>query len=421
MNEQEQQHQNNSCLDMGQLASLRDNELSAEQQATARAHIEHCQDCAADYRGMNAGTDEIYGLLSGLDTGSQGQVNTAKAFASVQSKLDTIAPPAADEEHPELVPLKRTAQPTRASMRTRHYTWPVAAAAAIVLAVLLIPNASALANQFLALFRVQQFQPVTIDPRNLSDQVFNDFQNFSDVQYNTNNNTDLPQDPTQAQVRQFIHFPLALPGHTPQGVGSQVHYDLIPGANATFTFNLAKARAYLNHTGQSSVKIPSQLDGATFTVKTQPGVVLNYTNSCKDIKTHIGPKAILNNGQQPKTVVACSGGTPFYVVEIPSPVIQATGKASLQDLRDFALSEPKLSADVRAILEKLDLQKGIVPLPLPSQVQAQQVTINGAKGVLLADDSIKAGAALWQSNGIIYMTATTASGSEILDIANSLH
>lgn len=418
MNEQEQQHLNSDCLDMGQLTGLRDNELSAKEQALARAHIEQCQDCTAASRVLAVGSNEVYDLFTNLDTGSH--INTAKAFASVQSKLDTIAPPAADEEHPELVPLKRATLPIKSNKLNRRYAWPISAAAAIILAVLLIPNASALGNQFLALFRVQQFQPVTIDPRSLSNQLFSDFQNFSDVQYNPPN-SDLPQDPTEAQVRHALHFPLALPSQTPQGAGSQVHYSLINGISATFTFNATKARAYLNHTGQSSVKIPPQLDGATFTVTTQPGVIISYANSCKAVPAKANSKAMQNTGQLPKAVLQCSGGTPFYVLEIPSPVIQATGKASLQDLRDFALSEPKLSANERAILEKLDLQKGIVPLPLPSQVQSQQVTINGVSGVLLADNSLKVGAALWQTNGIIYMTATTASGQEILDIANSIH
>jgi hypothetical protein len=65
--------------------------------------------------------------------------------------------------------------------------------------------------------------------------------------------------------------------------------------------------------------------------------------------------------------------------------------------------------------------RGIVPLPIPSEFQTQQVTVHGAQGVLLVDDSLKAGGEIWQTSGIIYMIATTTtSGAEIQDTANSL-
>ena len=73
------------------------------------------------------------------------------------------------------------------------------------------------------------------------------------------------------------------------------------------------------------------------------------------------------------------------------------------------------------MLQHLDLDKGTVPLPIPSEVQAQQVTVQGTSGVLLADSSLKIGAVIWQTHGIIYMIATeTSNGTEVLDTANSL-
>src|SRR5207302_1447547 len=79
---------------------------------------------------------------------------------------------------------------------------------------------------------------------------------------------------------------------------------LINSANGVFSFNAAKARAYLAQTGQSSDSIPSQLDRATYTITLAAGVIINYGNKCQ---------------QQDQDNQGCSGGKPFYIGEIPSP------------------------------------------------------------------------------------------------------
>ena len=72
------------------------------------------------------------------------------------------------------------------------------------------------------------------------------------------------------------------------------------------------------------------------------------------------------------------------------------------------------------MLQQLDLEKGIVPLPIPREVAAQQVAIHGAPGIVLVDNSLKVGGLIWQTRGIIYMIATTtASSTDLLDTANS--
>ncbi len=72
------------------------------------------------------------------------------------------------------------------------------------------------------------------------------------------------------------------------------------------------------------------------------------------------------------------------------------------------------------MLQHLDLEKGIVPLPIPREVNAQQVTVHSAPGVVLVDNSLKVGGLLWQAHGIIYLIGTTTiSSTDLLDIANS--
>lgn len=406
MNERPRQ-KNNQCLDMGLLVSLRDGELPAGETTQARTHLAVCPDCAADERAVAVASQEVYDLLAGLDAQAGEMPDTATAFASMQARLDresghakrlAILPaPAAAENSP------RRSQ----NNRRRHYGWVATVAAAVLIAVLLVPNASALATQFFALFRAQQFQPVTVDPQNFSENVMSYLSDFGDMQVQYTNLSRNLKNPTESQVKQLINFPLRLPAHLPQGVGHAISFTLLGSANGTYTFNATKIRAYLAQSGQSNIAIPAQLDGATFTITSDTGVVIHYASNCR----LRGVTA---------TSLFCTGGTPFYAAEIPGPVVQATGKASLKDLRDFLLSLPKLAPEMRAVLQQLDLENGTVPLPVPREVAAQQVTVHGAPGVVLVDDSLKVGGLVWQAHGIIYMIATVSTSSADLQaIADS--
>jgi hypothetical protein len=401
MNELQPQKYNDSCLDSGLLVSLRDGELTPEETEQALAHLALCPGCAADARGMQSASLEVYDLLTKLGPSPREIRETKLALSALQARLDVEN--RGEQSH--------AAVPTSAQCKIRFFQarkpqhpgrWWIAVAAAALIALILLPNAGALANQFLALFSVQQFQPVTIDPQSFRNGIGENLQNFADVNINSGN-LDSIQNPTQRQVEQSLNFKLLLPSYLPPGVGHARQFSLINSANGTFTFNATKARAYLAQTGQSNVVIPPQLDGATFTITLSPGVIINYGDQCQ--------------GQD-----QCSGGKRFYIGEIPSPVIQATGKASLKDLRDFALSLPKLSPEARLLLQDVDLNSGVVPLPIPPQFQAQQVATHGVPGVLITDTSLSLGAVVWQTHGIIYAVAgATSNSAHLLDCANSLH
>ena len=414
MNELQPQKYNDSCLDRGLLVSLRDGELTPEETEQAQAHLALCPGCAADERSVRTASQEVYDLLTVLGPSQHEIPETKFALSALQARLDVQNQ--REQSHaavPSPAPGKiRFFQSRRPQHRSR---WWIAAVAAALVALVVLPNAGALANQFLALFSVQQFQPVSVDPQTFRNGIGEDLQSFGDVSINSGNLNSI-QHPTQAQVEQSLNFKLLLPGHLPPGIGHAVQFTLIDSANGTFTFNAAKARAYLAQTGQSSVSIPSQLDGATYTITLAQGVIINYGNQCQ--RQDQSASASSSN----IAALGCSGGKPFYIGEIPSPVIQATGKASLEDLLNFVLSLPKLSPGARLLLQDVNLDSGVVPLPIPPQIQAQQVKIHGTQGVLMTDPSLSLGAVIWQTRGIIYVAAgATSDSAQLLDSANSLH
>ena len=446
MNELQPQEYKNACLDNGLLVSLRDGELTPSQTEQALSHLAICPDCSADEQALRVESREMYDALASLGPSAVELPDTDSALGVVLARI-SVEGHSQSSRQTGAAQGGGTARRFRAGpVRFRKHWW-IAAAAAILVALVLLPNAQALANQFLGLFQPQTFQPVSVNLDNFRDGVGEDLQNFGAISLNAGNLSAITH-PTRTQIQQDLSFQLLLPSQLPPGVGPAIQYTLVNSSEGTFTFDAARARAYLAQTGQGNVAVPANLDGATFTVSLATGVIINYGKQCQAQTQIVGsvgsssiPGGILHsqsaaagtpaptspsqngNGINPGSTASlgCSGGQPFYIAEIPSPVIRATGKASLEDLRNFILSLPKLTSSARELLQDVDLTSGVVPLPIPAQVQAEQVTTHGVRGVLLADSSLSVGGVLWQTGGIVYVIASaTSDRSQLLNSANSL-
>ena len=303
----------------------------------------------------------------------------------------------------QVLPSKKIAP--RKWYQTRR-NWMLAAIAAVLVAVLLLPNSGALANQILSLFRVQQFQPVQVtkqEVQTLSSRPIPTFEDLGTLQIQANS-LQTHDNLTEAQAAQMVNFTILVPNVLPRGISGTPDFSVIDAGHATFTFNASKAHAFFVKNGYGNVKIPANLDGATFDITTTAGVVIAYGNQT---------------------------ATQFMVVEFPSPVVRATGNASLQELRDVALSLPGLPAQLVAQLKQLDLNSGVVPLPIPTGVNSQSITVQGTTGLLLTSNisttieqlkKFPAGSAVvWQTHGIIYALGGTISDTnQLLKSANSL-
>jgi len=285
--------------------------------------------------------------------------------------------------------------------------WLLAAVAAVLVALLLLPNSAALANQLLSLFRVQQFQPVQVtnqDVQTLSSRPIPTFQDMGTLQIQSNS-LQTQDNLTQAQAAQMVNFSILVPQTLPQGISGTPDFSVIGAGNGTFTFSASKAQAFFVKNGYGNVNIPANLDGATFDVTTTAGVMIAYGNQTT---------------------------TQFMIVEFPSPDVRATGSASLQELRELALSLPGLPPQFVTELRQIDLNSGVVPLPIPSGIDSQSITVQGTQGLLLTSNisttipqlkKFPAGSAVvWQTHGIIYAVGGTISDTnQLLNSANSLH
>lgn len=281
-------------------------------------------------------------------------------------------------------------------MRSR-YSW-LAVAAVFLVIFISLPATNVLADQFLALFRVQQFQPVSIDSQQSARTLFTTLQNIGDLQTQQHSSSSNRQNLTQAQAEKILGYHVLLPSRLPAGVSNSQNITVVGGDQVTYTFNTAKAKAYLAKNGQSSVAIPANLDGASYTITIAPSVNVSYS-SC------------------PQNKEGCK--QPFFIHEVASPSVQSNGNASITQLRDFLLFLPNLSTSARELLKDLDEKTGTIPVPIPPQASAEQVTLRGTSGLLLKSNNMSA--AIWETQGIVYtLTLDTSDRTQLLDAVNSL-
>lgn len=347
----------------------------------------------------------LNGKTSLVDTESHAVLNTTSGPPEALSTPDhqAIKAPSARKAPAQVLPAQKI---TPQKWYRARRNWMIAAVAAVLIVLLILPGSGALANQILALFRVQQFQPVQVtkqDVQSLSSRPIPSLEDLGTIQIQPNSLQTHPN-LTKTQAAQMVNFPILLPHYLPQGITNAPDFGVIDGGHATFTFSASKAHTYFVKNGYGNVNIPANLDSATFDLTTTAGVIIAYGNQAD---------------------------TQFMLVEVPSPVVRATGNATLQELRDFVLSLPGLPASLVTQLKQIDLNSGIVPLPIPSGVDSQSITVHGTSGLLLTSnvsttiEQIKkfpAGSAvIWQTHGIIYALGGTVSNTnQLVTSANSL-
>lgn len=400
---------NNSCIDTGTLLSLHDGALTPDESQRVLAHLATCEECATNNRVVQQGSNEVYELLGSLTPTGNDVPDAQQALTALRIRM--VAEGLTDEK-PKIVSRGVTTPHLLRTNHKRRYGWIAAAVVAALIALLVLPNAGVLASEFLSMFQPKQFQPVAVNPQDLNNNLLRDLQNFGHVDYQnlSHNLTTGGDQVTEEQVKDAIHFPLLLPTHLPSGMNSTPKFALFEGGTATFTFDTAEARTYMARKGYKNVSIPANLDGSSYNITMATGAIMTYQ-----------PTSCQSQAKSEKT-----GSTQcmfsMMLAEIPSPVIQASsGSASLSQLRDFFMSLPDQTDDVRNLLQHVDLQNGIVPLPIPPQLHARQVTAHGSSAVLVNVQSMKVGAVLWQSQGIIYLIAAqTGNSNDLLQTANSL-
>ncbi|MFN2124853.1 MAG: hypothetical protein ACK2UP_15245, partial [Candidatus Promineifilaceae bacterium] len=271
----------------------------------------------------------------------------------------------------------------------RKRTFAIGLTAVLFITVLFsFPAVRAAASDFLGLFRVQKFAPISISPEQMA---------------TLNQLADEGMAPGELEI---IHEPGAI---TPVGslkeASSQTgmavraiteladpdEIAVVDGGDGRLKIDLKASRALMEAAGADPTLLPDNIDGANVHVTVFPGV------------------------QQ-------SWGEKFTLTQAPSPWVEYPENIDAQTLGEAVLqvlgTEPR---EARRIAKNIDWT-GTLLMPIPGEmVTYHEVTIDGVSGVALEPLDGSGGALMWQKDDIIYLFQTEGSTAELLKLVASIN
>ena len=396
------------CPDLGALRASLDDPSGTP--APPHDHVPGCASCADTLAELQRNAElaaPAIALTAPADPPSPAAVEAAltrfeQRRARLAANAATITAPAPAATVPDPIPLPGRGRVARLGARARGVA--AGLVAALVLAGLLVtPGGRAAAAGFLAQFRSQRFEVVSLDPGQ-SSQVADVVGGLVQTGVFTGDALQLsgfgePQVVAgldeAARVAGFAVSAVD-PAALPAGVERTPQRVLVTRARETrLSFDRDRALAYLRDHGRPDARLPERYDGTQLVVQVPAAVVQQF---------------------------AGRDGVPALLVGKAGTVgLTTEGGASLEELREVVLGLPGLPAETVAQLRAIGDWRTTLPLPVPSdQVRSRPATVDGAEAVSFADQTGRLNALLWQRGGHIWGVAGVIGSDEALDVADSL-
>jgi hypothetical protein len=393
------------CPDLGALRASIDD--AAGTPAPLRDHVLACVACADTLAELQRNAElaaPAIALTAPADPPSAAAVEAALTrFEQRRSRLAaTVAPAPARPAPTDPIPLPRRRRVARLGTRARGVAAGLAAALMLT-ALLVTPGGRAAAAGFLAQFRSQRFQAISLDPAQ-SSQVADVVDGLVETGVFTGDAARLhglgePQTVAGlAEASRIAGFtvPAVDSSVLPAGVAHTPQRVLVsPAREARITFDRDRALAYLRSHGRPDAQLPERYDGTRLVVQVPAAVVQQFAGR--------------------------DGGPALLVGKAGTLGLTTEGGASLDEVREVVLGLPGLPASTVAQLRSIGDWRTTLPLPVPAdQVQWRPATVGGAEALSFADQTGRLHALLWQRDGHIWGVAGVLGSSEAKSVADSL-
>lgn len=291
----------------------------------------------------------------------------------------------------------------------------VALALTVFLAVALtVPSVRALANDFLGLFRVEQFAVVQVNPGQLPEQLgdsvlFEELLSRNVVM----DEKGKPQEvETLAQAADLTGFTVRLPA----SFRDDAQLVVTPAADVTFQIDLKLIQGIIDELDMQGVDLPAALDGAEVSVEIPNGV------SAASGECSLDPDMALREGFDPDDPASYPITSCTTFVQMPSPNVNAPpgldiskiGEAYLQLLGMSPEEAAKFSSHVDWTTTL------VVPIPLYG-TSYQEVSVDGVTGTLiLSEGRATQYLLMWVKDSMIYALTGPGNSSTALRTAASI-
>ena len=341
------------------------------------AHLDGCPECEARLERISDDANSIATLLAVPDA----RVDVARAFDRVRS-----APKAAPVLGIHL-PLINTTP--------RRLTFALVAA---VTAAALVVVGFAASGLF---YKPTTVTPVPVTVADL--QTLSQLADYGTITWTTEPQFQVATSPGDASaVAGGLSVPAA--SNIPSTISKTVTYGGMSQAVATFTFSASKAAAAAAAQNKTLPPLPRGMDGATLTITAGPAVGEVYGDMNKQSTS-------ANEINLPQLVIAKS----------TAPTVTST-QVSAKDLEDYIVSLPGISSDLRSAILAIKDPSTTLLIPVPvAYTSATQVSINGANGVALGDNTGTGGGVVWVGkDGYVYVVAGSIKRDDAINIAKTL-
>jgi len=292
-------------------------------------------------------------------------------------------------------------------------------AMAVVLLVLTVAPIRAWAENLLAIFRVERFTVLEINPADLKS---NGLQNNALLNQNLGRLlsdeltvTQSPQKPQPiadpATAAQMAGFPVQLfPGETPSSLL------LESGAGMNLKLDRDRIQSILDEAGHGDLRIPASVDGAVIGVRVPAGVMAFYGN-CGDAVRIGGATADAKSGQDAKA--PC-----ISLFELPSPIVSAPQEIDPAQIAQIALQLLGMSAkDASSFTQTVNWSSTFVLPVMRGESRYEKVQIHGNEGALLRpanQDAAGHFTLMWVDNGIVLALNGTGDDTTAINLASRL-
>ena len=349
-----------------------------------RVHFGSCAECRARFEPIAALAQESMAQLAVPGV----TVDAQAALARVRPQLGA--------------PVARTPWRPRLFGTGPRRSWiPRLAAVGLAAALSVLLVGAGVAQDMLKIFEPQSIQVVPITTGDLAG--LPDLSRFGEMKVLTR--PELKEATSAAEAASLSGLPVLNPTGLPNSVDTKhVSFGTIPQSTGSFTFNAARAQAYAAASGRSIPKMPNGIDGSTLSVSGGPAEF--------ELFGELG-----RGGATPAT----SGGAPqlptLAIGAMKAPSVSSTG-VTVDQLKSYLkLLDPKLAPAIDAI----GSAGNVLPIPVPvDRVQQTAVSINGAAGVALGDNTGLGSAVIWETKGRIWAVAGTITQTQAIAIASSL-
>lgn len=324
--------------------------------------------------------------MSEKEENIQDVMDTLQVLAPGAAEAPKPAPAALSEVRRRVAPKSRKRRWYFPALFGRRYAWAMLLAVAALVIALSVPGVRAAASDFLGLFRVQKFTPISISAEQLAllEEVADSGLYPGEIEF-----FEEPSEPVQvgslAEAAAAVGWQPASPGL----LGQPDAVYTIGDASGRLIVDVENARALMSLAGADPALIPDSLDGAQVDVTVYGAISQNWDDGLALVQA------------------------PSPLVEYPDDVdVTALGQALLEALG----MEPEAA---RRLSESIEWTNTLL-LPIPESVATfNEVQINGSPGLALTGVNGENTAVLWESDGMVYVLSGF-DAEALVSIANSV-